>query len=143
MTIELNHTIVQTHDKAASVRFYTKMFGFKYNGDLGPFAPITIPNQSLTLDFLDDRETFERQHYAFKVSDTTFDEIFERIIEEGLAYGSEPWHSQDGKINHFNGGRGVYFRDPSGHLLEILTHDYTPEMFENPMPEDPDDWKRP
>ena len=144
MSIELNHTIIQTHDKAESVRFYTEMFGFEYRGDLGPFAPISIPGQSLTLDFLDDRDSFERQHYAFKVSDDTFDEVFGKIVARGLPYGSEPWTSTDGKTNTFNGGRGVYFRDPSGHLLEILTRDYTPSMFEEgSLSEQPADWKRP
>ncbi len=144
MTVELNHTIIQTHDKPASVRFYTEMFGFKYAGDLGPFYPVEIPGQSFTLDFLDDRDTFERQHYAFKVSDTEFDAIFAKITERGLPYGSEPWLSTDGKTNTFNGGRAVYFRDPSGHLLEILTRDYTPSMFEeSPLPADPADWKEP
>jgi catechol 2,3-dioxygenase-like lactoylglutathione lyase family enzyme len=90
MSIELNHTIIQTNNKAESVRFYTEMFGFKYSGDLGPFAPIEIPGQSLKLDFLDDRKNFERLHFAFKVSDTTFDEIFEKIVERKLTYGSEP-----------------------------------------------------
>jgi catechol 2,3-dioxygenase-like lactoylglutathione lyase family enzyme len=25
------------------------------------------------------------------------------------------------EINHRHGGRGFYFRDPNGHLLEVLT----------------------
>ena len=127
MTIELNHTIVAARDKAESVRFYQHMFGFEYEGPLGHFAPIRIPSQSLTLDF-DDRESFDPQHYAFKVSEGEFDEIFGRILADGLSYGSEPWSPENKEINHWNGGRGVYFRDPAGHLLEILTRDYTPEM---------------
>ncbi len=82
----------------------------------------------LTLDF-DNRESFQPQHYAFKVSEAEFDEIFARVKEEGLAYGSEPWSAENGEINHWNGGLGVYFRDPNGHLLELLTRDYTPEQF--------------
>ena len=87
-----------------------------------------IPSQALTLDF-DNRESFEPQHYAFKVGETEFDEIFGRVKAEGLAYGSEPWTPDNLKINHRNGGRGVYFRDPNGHLLELLTRDYTAEQF--------------
>ncbi len=128
MTIELNHTIVPARDKEESVRFYERMFGFKYEGPMGHFAPIKIPGQSLTLDF-DNRETFEPQHYAFKVSEAEFDEIFGRIKAEGLVHGSEPWSSENMQINHWNGGRGVYFRDPGGHLLELLTRDYTAEQF--------------
>ena len=123
MTIELNHTIVPSHDKVASARFYQEMFGFDYDGAMGHFEPVRIANQALTLDF-DNRESFERHHYAFKVSEEEFDTIFARIKDRELVYGSGPFTPEDGEINHWNGGRGVYFRDPSGHLLELLTRDY-------------------
>jgi catechol 2,3-dioxygenase-like lactoylglutathione lyase family enzyme len=90
VTVELNHTIVPAHDKEASARFYERILGFPYQGPLGHFAPVRIPSQALTLDF-DNRESFEPQHYAFKVGETEFDEIFGRVKSEGLAYGSEPW----------------------------------------------------
>ena len=90
MTIELNHTIVPSRDKAASARFYQEMFGFEYNGSSGHFEPVRIPNQGLTLDF-DNRESFERHHYAFKVSEEEFDTIFARIEERKLTYGSGPF----------------------------------------------------
>ncbi len=128
MAIELNHTIVPAHDKEASALFYERIFGLKYEGPLGHFAPIRIPSQSLTLDF-DNREKFQPQHYAFKVSEIEFDEVFGRVKAEGLVYGSEPWMPEDMQINRWNGGRGVYFRDPNGHLLELLTRDYTAEQF--------------
>ncbi len=123
MAIELNHTIVPSHDKVASARFYQEMFGFEYNGAMGHFEPVRITNQALTLDF-DNRESFERHHYAFKVSEEEFDTIFARIEGREIIYGSGPFTPEDGEINHWNGGRGVYFRDPSGHLLELLTRDY-------------------
>ena len=88
MTIELNHTIVPARDKEESARFYERMFGFEYQPPLGHFAPIKIPSQSLSLDF-DTRESFQPQHYAFKVSEAEFDEIFGRIVEAGLVYGSD------------------------------------------------------
>ena len=77
----------------------------------------------------DNRRDFDRQHYAFKVSEAEFDEIFTRLKQLELVYGSGPRTSEDGEINHWNGGRGVYFRDPNGHLLELLTKDYTAEQF--------------
>ena len=128
MTIELNHHIVAARDKDESARFYESMFGFKRQGPLGHFAPVEIASQSLTLDFAT-QESFEPQHYAFKVSEEEFDVIFGRVVEAGLAYGSGPFSADDGEINHWNGGRGVYFRDPSGHLLELLTRNYTAEQF--------------
>jgi catechol 2,3-dioxygenase-like lactoylglutathione lyase family enzyme len=127
---ELNHTIVPARDKEASARFYERMFGFEYVGAMGHFMPVRIQSQHLTLDF-DENDSFEPGHYAFKVSEAEFDAIFARILEAKLRYGSGPFSSEDMKINHWNGGRGVYFRDPGGHLLEILTRDYTPDMFKN------------
>lgn len=119
MTIQLDHTIVPAHDKVESARFFARIFGLSYDGPMSHFAPVRI-NDSLTLDF-DDADDFERHHYAFKVSDAEFDEIFGRIQEEGLVYGSVPGSMEDMEINHRRGGRGVYFRDPNGHSLEILT----------------------
>ena len=128
MTIALNHTIVPAHDKVASAQFYARIFGFAYDGPLGHFEPVTIAAQALTLDF-DNAENFASHHYAFKVSEAEFDEIFDRVKAEGLAYGSGPGKATDGEINRWGRGRGVYFRDPNGHLLELLTEDYTAELF--------------
>ena len=130
MTVELNHTIVPAHDNEESARFYRSLFGFEYEGPLGHFAPVRIESQALTLDFIT-RKDFERQHYAFKVSETEFDEIFGRVKDRGLPYGSGPFTPENGEINRWNGGRGVYFRDLNGHLLELLTRDYTAEQFQD------------
>ena len=122
MTIELNHTIVPARDKEESARFYERILGFKREPDLAHFSPVRIASQALILDF-DNRERFEHHHYAFKVSESEFDEIFGRIKSEGLSYGSGPGTPDNLEINHRRGGRGVYFRDPNGHMLELLTRD--------------------
>lgn len=119
MTIELNHTIVPSRDKEAAARFFARIFGLSYDGPHGHFAPVKV-NDSLTMDF-DDAHEFDRHHYAFKVSEDEFDAMFARIREEGIPYGSGPRSSEDMEINRRRGGRGVYFRDPDGHLLELLT----------------------
>jgi catechol 2,3-dioxygenase-like lactoylglutathione lyase family enzyme len=123
MAIELNHLIVPTRDKDEAARFYERIFGFRREAPMGPFAPVRIPGQSLTLDFDTWTDPFGPQHYAFKVSEVEFDAIFARVVQEGLAYGSGPHEPTNGRTNTWNGGRGVYFRDPSGHLLELLTRD--------------------
>lgn len=119
MTIVLNHTIVPAHDKVISARFFARIFGLAYDGPHGHFAPVQV-NDGLTLDF-DERAGFEPHHYAFMVSDAEFDAIFGRVRAEGIDYGSGPRSRADGAINHRRGGRGVYFEDPNGHVLEILT----------------------
>ena len=119
MTILLDHTIVPARDKEASARFFARIFGLRYEGNYSHFAPVRI-NDSLTLDFDEDR-AFEGHHYAFKVSDAEFDQIYGRILADKIAYGSGPMNQSDMKINHRRGGRGFYFRDPNGHSLEVMT----------------------
>jgi catechol 2,3-dioxygenase-like lactoylglutathione lyase family enzyme len=119
MPITLNHTIVPSHDKEQSAQFFARMFGLKYAGPVGHFAQVRV-NDELALDW-DNRERFDSHHYAFVVSDQEFDDIFGRLEKDKVAYGSGPGSSRDGEINRRRGGRGLYFADPDGHLLEIMT----------------------
>lgn len=119
MAIILNHTIVPARDKQASARFFADIFGLKYEEASGHFAPVRV-SETLTLDF-DDAEGFDIHHYAFHVSDQEFDAIFKRVQEAGIGYGSDPRNLENKELNSWNGGRGVYFRDPNGHILELMT----------------------
>ncbi len=119
MTIELDHTIIPARDKEAAARFFARIFGLSYDGPQSHFAPVRV-NDRLTLDF-DEADDFDHHHYAFKVSEDEFDAMFGRIQADGITYGSGPYASDDMQINHRHGGRGVYFHDPDGHLLELLT----------------------
>jgi catechol 2,3-dioxygenase-like lactoylglutathione lyase family enzyme len=120
MTIELNHTIVGATDKHASARFLADILGLRVGADAGPFAPVRLAN-GVTLDYMD-RAQVAAQHYAFLVSDDEFDAAFGRIRDAGLPYFADPGFQQPGEINTRWGGRGVYFHDPDGHSMEILTH---------------------
>ena len=122
MQVELNHTTVPAFDREASAKFYAALFGFENAGLAGRFAQVRIAGQRLVFDFYD-AEDFAHHHYAFKVSEAAFDEILAKVKAQGLTFGSGPRSSEDGQMNHWHGGRGVYFRDPNGHLLEILTRD--------------------
>ncbi len=122
MAITLNHTIINAKDNVASAKFYEHIFGFKFVKEWGHFAVVSV-NDTLTLDFFT-KTHFSKQHYAFKVSETEFDEIFTRIKESNLLFGSSPYDRKNGNINYNYGGRGVYFPDPDGHVLEIITSDY-------------------
>lgn len=118
MTIVLNHTIVPARDKAAAAKFFADIFGLK-RGRSGHFAPVKV-NKSLTLLFDDDAK-FDSHHYAFHVSNREFDAILRRVKKAHITFGSAPWSLEDGELNDWNGGRGVYFRDPNGHVLELMT----------------------
>jgi catechol 2,3-dioxygenase-like lactoylglutathione lyase family enzyme len=119
MAIRLDHTIVPARDKAASARFFAEIFGLSYEGVRGHFAPVHV-NPSLTFDF-DNRDSFESHHYAFHISDEEFDAILGRVKAAGRKFGSGPNSPEDGQINTRRGGRGFYFRDLDGHLLEVMT----------------------
>ena len=119
MAIVLDHTIVPARDKEASARFFAEMFGLEYKGTSGHFAPVYV-NDSLTFDF-DNREGFESHHYAFYIGDEEFDAILARVKAAGRSFGSGPFSPEDGQINTRRGGRGFYFADLDGHLLEVMT----------------------
>ena len=121
MAITLNHTIVPARDKQESARFFADIFGLAYDASPGYFAAVRV-NPTLTLDFGDSGEgEFEVHHYAFHVDDSEFDAILARVRAPGIPYGSGPRHLEDRQLNAWNGGRGFYFRDPNGHVLELLT----------------------
>ncbi len=119
MPIELDHTIVPSHDRVRAAEFFSRIFEFERENDFHHFAPVRV-NGSLTLFFADHKE-FESHHYAFKVSDQEFDEILARIEAEELPYGSTPFEHENMQIYRNGKQRGVYFCDPNEHLLEILT----------------------
>jgi len=124
MTIKLNHTIVHSRDPRAAADFLAGLFGLPEPKPFGSFLCVEVANE-VTLDFLDAEDMeIQMQHYAFLVSEKEFDQIFGRIRERGLKYWADPGQSREGKINNHDGGRGVYFKDPSGHLLEIITRPY-------------------
>lgn len=123
MPIKLNHTIVHARDKRESVAFYEEILGLPESKPFGPFLDVQTDND-VTLAFLDTDEDIQSQHYAFLVSEAEFDQIFGRIASRGLAYWADPALTRKGEINHLDGGRGVYFEDPVGNVLEIITRPY-------------------
>ena len=123
MTIELNHTIVYSRDKRVSSDFLAGLFGLPRPVAWGPFLAIAVANQ-VTLDFLDAEGEIAPQHYCFLVGEDEFDAIFGRIRTQDLQYWADPGHDKPGEIKTHDGGRGAYFDDPSGHILEIITRPY-------------------
>ena len=123
MSIDLNHTIVHARDPQASAAFLAEMLGRGAPVRFGPFHGVALDN-GVTLDFIQADRELVIEHYAFLVSEAEFDQIFGRIEARGLPYWADPAHRQPGRINHNDGGRGVYWNDPDGHYLEILTRPY-------------------
>lgn len=123
MPVLLNHTIVWSHDKDASAAFFTEVLGLPAATTFGPFRVVQVDND-VSLDFSDTDEPVSPQHYAFLVGDTEFDEILGRIQDRELTYWADPGRTRPGRVNTNDGGRGLYWEAPDGHLLEIITVPY-------------------
>jgi catechol 2,3-dioxygenase-like lactoylglutathione lyase family enzyme len=125
MTISFNHTIVAARDKQKSAEFLAGLFGLPSPKPFGHFMVVTLEH-GVNLDFADvsEGEEIRRQHYAFLVSEQDFDTIYGKIQARGLQHWADPGQRRPGEINHNDGGRGVYFPDPAGHGMEILTRPY-------------------
>ena len=123
MAIQLNHTIVPALDAQASAMWLAEILGRAAPSSFCPFWAVTLDNGA-TLDFQNSYETIPVEHYAFLVDEQEFDLIFERIRARGLEYWADPMHRRPSQINHNDGGRGLYWNDPNGHYLEIITRPY-------------------
>jgi catechol 2,3-dioxygenase-like lactoylglutathione lyase family enzyme len=123
MSASLNHTIVHARDAAASARFLAGVLGLPEPSRMYHFEVVELAN-GVSLDFMDVAGDVTPQHYAFLISEAEFDDVYERIVDGGVAHWADPMQRLPGEINHGDGGRGVYFADPDGHLMEALTRPY-------------------
>jgi extradiol dioxygenase family protein len=122
MAVEFNHTLVNVREKWVSAQFAADLLGLEKPSVYGPFAVVTLANGA-SLDYID-VEQVHPQHYAFLVTEAEFDAILGRIKERGLTYYADPFHREPGSWNTDDGGRGLYWDDPDGHVLEIITRPY-------------------
>jgi catechol 2,3-dioxygenase-like lactoylglutathione lyase family enzyme len=118
MSIQLNHTIVRTENKRESAAFLAEVLGLPEPEPFSHFLVVKTEN-GVSLDYMETSEPIRPQHYAFLVSESELDAIFNRIKRRGLTYWADPMSNREGEINTRDGGRGLYFKDPSGHHLEI------------------------
>ena len=123
MSVRLNHTIVWCRDPRRSATFLAEMLGRPAPTRFGPFLVVEVDN-GVSLDFHETDGAIASQHYAFLIGEDDFDVVFGRIRQRGLQHWADPTKTRPGEINHNDGGRGVYFEDPDGHFLEIITRPY-------------------
>jgi catechol 2,3-dioxygenase-like lactoylglutathione lyase family enzyme len=123
MTAQLNHTIVWCSNQGISARFLADILGRPAPARFGHFDVVDLDN-GVSLDFANAESPIWPQHYAFLISEAEFDAVLGRITERGLDYWADPMHRRPGEINHNDGGRGLYFPDPDGHYLEVITRPY-------------------
>ena len=123
MSVQLNHTIVSCRDQQRSASFLSEILGLPPASRFGPFLVVEADN-GVSLDFAETSGEITAQHYAFLVGEEEFDAAFDRIRSREVPYWADPGQTQRATINTRDGGRGLYFEDPDGHLLEILTRPY-------------------
>jgi catechol 2,3-dioxygenase-like lactoylglutathione lyase family enzyme len=126
MAIRFNHTILPARDAAGSARFTAEVLGLPAPRVAGIFQVIDIADDA-SIDYAQTDMDIPGHHVAFLVDDAEFDAILARLRERGIEHWADPRKAQPGQINHWHGGRGVYFDDPYGNHLECITKPYAKE----------------
>lgn len=123
MSVQLNHTIVWSSDQTKSARFLAAILGLPAPIKFGHFDVVKLDNGA-ALDFAKSEGPIQSQHYAFLIGEADFDAVLGRVQEQGMEFWADPMRRRPGEINQDDGGRGVYFPNPDGHLLEVITRPY-------------------
>ncbi len=126
MTIELDHLILTVNDRAKSVEFYRKVFGFGRDPDDGPFSVLRVVPGFVIL--LAQGDTRGGEHLAFSMSTPEFNAVFARLKSASIPFGD-----RFDRVGAMNGpgdergargmGKSIYFFDPDKHLIEIRHYD--------------------
>ena len=122
MSVRLNDTIVYCSDQATSASFLAEVLALAAPTRYGPFSVVQVAN-GVSLDFLEEVPVHP-QHHAFLVDEDEFDRTHRRIIDRGIPYWADPARRLAHQVHTNDGGRGLYWLDSDGHVLEILTVPY-------------------
>ena len=123
MSATFNHTIIASRDNAESAGFYTAVLEALPAPSWGPFTNITLTGGVL-LQFAAAPGEIQMQHYAFLVDEAHFDRAYAWLVDHDVEHWADPQLTRRGETNTEHGGRGVYFKDPAGHGLELITRPY-------------------
>ena len=123
MSATFNHTIIAAKDRAASAAFYRDLLEAAEAPSWGFFTNLRLDGGVL-LQFAEPPVEIQMQHYAFLVDDDLFDRAYALLCERGIEHWADPQMRRAGETNTEHGGRGVYFKDPAGHALELITRPY-------------------
>ncbi len=123
MSVKLDHTIAWCSDKKRSAEFLTRILGLPKPRHFMHFLVVDLSN-GVSIDYFETAEHITVQHFAFLVTESEFDEIFKRLFRSDVEIWADPARTKPGEINRHDGGRGLYFLDPDGHMMEIITRRY-------------------
>jgi hypothetical protein len=121
MTADLDHTIVHVRNRQAAAAHVVEMLDLDPAVDYGPFAMVRLGNQAV-LAFADTLGRPRAGHFAFLVDPAEFEQVRQRLADHGITTYADPGHREEGVDEaRDEGGRGLYWDDPDGNALEILT----------------------
>jgi catechol 2,3-dioxygenase-like lactoylglutathione lyase family enzyme len=119
--VDLDHTIVHVRDRWAAAGHLVEVLGLDPAAPYGPFAMVRLSNGA-TLCLADSLGPAHAVHFAFLVDDATFDVVAGRLAAGRFPTWADPFHETPGvDTERDEGGRGLYWDDPDGNTLEILT----------------------
>lgn len=125
MTVTFNHAIVAVKDRNESARFFRELFELPEAPSWGPFTNVQL-DEGVLLQFaeLPGVNEIQMQDYAFLVDDDLFDRAYAHLQVQSIEHWADPQLRCPGQTNTEHGGRGVYFKDPAGHAIEMITRPY-------------------
>lgn len=124
MTMELDHIMIPSRDRDFAAEQLASILGVKWGpANVGPFTAVYV-SPGLTIDFDEWQDDFPRGHYCFRVDDTRFDEVLQRLKSAEIPYRSLPHGANDHQVNTSLGSRIIYCDQPDGHVWELLTKSY-------------------
>jgi len=118
-----NHTIIASRDREESARFFRDLLEVDEAPSWGVFTNIQL-DDGVLIQFAEPPVDIQMQHYAFLIDDELFDRAYRRLLDAGIEHWADPHMQRPGETNTEHGGRGVYFKDPSGHAIELITRPY-------------------
>lgn len=123
ISAKFNHTIIASKDRLESAKFFRELIEASEAASWGPFTNITLDG-GVMLQFAEPPVEIQMQHYAFLVDDELFNRAYSRLVRWGVSHWADPQMTRSGETNTEHGGRGVYFKDPAGHAIELITQPY-------------------
>lgn len=121
-------TALHVADVPRSAAFYQRLFNLERLAGDDRFCALAVPGNAVLLFFrrggslepiatpggmIPPHDGAGRLHFAFKIPADSLDACERTLAQEGVAIES--------KVQWPLGGTSLYFRDPDGHLVELIT----------------------
>jgi catechol 2,3-dioxygenase-like lactoylglutathione lyase family enzyme len=120
--VVIDHVGLMARDATASARFLAEILGLPPGEPAGPEGDnVRLPiGESVCIVYFP-AERVSGQHVAFRVDQATFADVVGRLRAASVTFGNAPEDQTNMETRDILGGHGrVFFRDPDGHLFEVM-----------------------